>query len=456
MLLKAGIGGPLDAVGSLERFTGAFNFDTTLKRVFGPDRVGFYRVMLESVEDYKRFKVLEAKLVVKKAKAKARKDELAGMVAKIREQMAILNTDKTRTTLAAIKDNTTKKDNLTALINDVNSMAVETLSMNNFKAQSNKRGENKANERADSMTNLLSTPATRELIKRYMKGERTKSEVLTDIQVDLDKLTGATGDITAVSEAVKGAVATIQSYLSAVLHLIKAPEEGGQSAAIDAALSGTLDASAENPIAIDSTGEALEWNAFFESVNTGLTTFATESAIIGIVVDPPSSSMSTTPILNDMMNKYKRNIDLILRHLTLTTPGQIDAAIKKAERETKEKNPFSFGEGISAAQVYRIYNAHKWDRERKKNLMNQLAFDLAQLVRYMEYARDDYNRAADRAGDDLPEGERDEKLRAARKEFEFECNRIQRKINTEMKDYPEVREMYLKICSPMQAEKKTS
>lgn len=459
MLIKAGIGGPLESIGSLSRYTAGFRFDATLKRVFGADRMGFYKTILDSVEDYKRYKVMEAKLDASKIVAKAFKDELAEMVSKIREQMAILGAERTRTTLSSIKEVDNTRAKLTQLHSDISSVSVDPLTPNHFKSVTKKNKGGASTTSEGELTHYLTGASSRELIKRFLKAERPREDVLTDIQVELDKLSNTSGDVSAVSDAVKSSVATIQSYLAAAsVHLKKKAAIGKPPGALDVAPP-PADAK-ENGISMDSFGRDLDWPTFFEQAGKGIDHFATEAQLtLDTHAPPPASALTSTTTLVDHLNRYRRSVDEVLRYLTLTAPKEVDDALSLARKDIKDKNPFAFGDGISATQVYRIYNAHKWDRERKKEVMNELAFNLAQLVRYMEYARDDYKRAARRVEEADPASasaeaanalrEDEERMRAARKEFEYECGRIQKKINKEMMDYPEVREMYFKICAPL-------
>lgn len=426
-LLKTGLAGTLGN-GAAGNEVAIFS-DESLARVFGRHRVGFYRALRESVRDFKSMQLKTDKRSEAIKRMRDSKGEMAEIVKNVREQVMALGPDKIAKLVAQASD---KAGKVTAMKKLRERLVGKTDEDVRRWAESMDPIASQDKDRQRSRTTVPSE------LKKYVTAESmTLADVEERIRVDIMAVESESVDA-ATTSAVISAITATQSYMADAAALIirtraaarlqdvadmKADEELNREEVVLSVGSSLLDAEF--------------FNALFAKLKNMVYKIAPLDPINNLVTISPLTFTNDSSTTTKGIERYRNVVESLLRYFSGTV-RESDDAVRRLEKENK--GPLGSVKVPSAKEVYTIYNAFEEDRRRRMELVNEIAFDLGQLVQEMEASREYM---------DAPDGDVDATVKAQKtKNFKYECKRIQGKISRELGNYPEMRDLYLSICSP--------
>ena len=415
-LLKMGLAGSLDAPVHKGFRLGSSKM---LERVFGTDRVDFYKAIMDSVRDFKTSTRRTDKRSEVIKNIRTSKEELATLAKNIRDQLASIAPEKLSKMMQGVTDKDKKVRGINDLLRRLNTVTDDMI------RKKNSAGMDFDDDRGMRMR---SSPFPSELNKYMQKDMTTVAELEARVREDLAAVESEQADTTSTASAIS-AIAATQSFLA----------DAGQLVIRSKAMAKMTDIRPEDELLRDEvviTTTATTLDAEFFVMLFGKVKALTQK------MDPfnpinntisPTFPTTDTNVMIKGIERYRAAVENILRYLN-NTARESDEAIRALEKETKGtqgsiKVP-------SVRDVRAIYNAHMYERKQRSERVSEVAIELRNLVRKMESARRD-NGAPD-ITDDL--------RKRKQSEFDYECLRIQKKIDKELDHYPEMREMYLQIC----------
>ena len=428
-LLKTGLAGTLgNGAGGNEI---ALFSDEALEKVFGRHRVGFYRALRDSVRDFKSMQLKTDKRSEAIKRLRDSKGEMAEIVKNVRDQLMALGPDK-----------------VSKLASQASEKAGKVASLQKLRDRVSKTGDDEVRRWAESLDPIVSqdkektqrarTSVPSELKKYITVDTVTRADVEERIRVDIQAIETEASDVSTTS-AVIAAITATQSYLADAATLVIRTRA---TAKLQDALDLKADEELNREDVVMQVGSSLLDAEFFNLLFTKLKNMVYKIApldpINNLVAISPFTFASDSYTATKGIDRYRNVVESLLRYFSGTV-READDAVRRLEKENK--GPLGSAKVPSAKEVYTIYNAFEEDRRRRMELINEIAFDLGHLVQDMEAARE-YAEA------EAEEGTVNGDLKAQkRKEFNFECKRIQTKIDAELNNFPELRELYLSICS---------
>lgn len=395
----------------------------SLSKMFGKGRVAFYKALLDSVRDFKAAQLKTDKRSVAIKRLKESKGELIELVKNIREQLATLGPERIvkLTTAASEKEKRTKT-----------LQALRLTVANNYDDDKVRRMVDQLDTSADKKgSRNVSIPQD---LKKYITIDLgSRSELEERIQADILSLETEHADSSTTSSIILS-ITAIQAYLAdagTLLIRTRAMATTMQDVNPESELNRDDVVLTAAPMVLDTE--------FFVTVFGKLRNLTYKIAPLDQSMSALMLAPSTTYGTNEgaavikSLERYRTAVESVLRYLSGMS-READEAVRKFEKENK--SPLGSAKVPSAKEVYAIYDAFEADRHKRSEMVNQIAYDLGVLVRNMEDARE----YVDGAGPDAKLKERKQR------EFDYECQRLQRKVNDHMGDYPEMREMYLQIC----------
>jgi len=413
-LLKLGLANSLDAGSFGQQFR--VGNAKMLERVFGANRVGFYKALMDSVRDFKATTRKTDKRSDAIKTLRHSKEEMATLAKSIRDQLAAIAPEKLSRLTQSVNDRDRKVRTLNDLLAKASKISDEMI----------QRKFSRNNDDDDDFRGRRQASIPMEFNKYLTRDMTTTRELEDRIRADLAAAEAEQADTSSVASAIT-AISATQSFLADAGALILRTK----------ALAKMSELRPDEELARDEvvlTAGATELNADFFTQLFGKIKALTQKVA---PFDPVNTTVS--PVFDDKdanvmtkgLERYRGAVENILRFLN-NNARETDDAIRALE----SKSPISSSKVPSVSDVRAIYNAHLYDRQQRMRRVSEVAIELRNLVRKMESARRDRN------APDITEDLRKRK----ETEFNYECLRIQKKIDKELDDYPEMREMYIQIC----------
>lgn len=416
-LLKLGLAGSLDA-GYL---TKKFRISNTklLERVFGADRVEFYKALLDSVRDFKS----TTRKTDKRSEAikvlHTSKEELAVIAKNVRDQLAAIAPEKLSKLTQGMSDKDRKMRMYQDLLRKVNTINDDVIK---------KKNGSSSFDDDDMGGRRRVLPFPMELNKYLGKEMTSTTELEARIREEMAVAEAEQADTTGVSTAITAIMAT-QSFLA----------DAGQLVIRTRLLAKMSEMTASDELNRDdvviTTSPTIMDAEFFAMLFGKLKALTQKMDAYNSVNNTvsPTFQAADTNIMVKGLERYRGAVENILRYFN-NISRETDEAIRAMEKESK--SPLSSSKSPSVSDVRAIYNAHHYERQQRMERVSEIAIELRNLVRKMESAR------RDMSSPDVSEDLRKRK----ETEFDYECLRVQKKIDKNLDDYPEMREMYLQIC----------